>query len=88
MCEILFINIVIIIIHIASDWQEAERITPINFSSILLISSFAVHPLETHGNWKFRFLHLHRTSSRINYCMCLNSENIYIYIHNTISMDS
>ena len=79
MCEILFINI-IIIIHVASDWQEAGRITPINFSFILLIFPLCVHPLETHGNWKLRFLHLHRISSRINYCTkpFLNIENIYI----------
>lgn len=51
MCEILFINIVIIIIHIASDWQEAERITPINFSSILLISSF-ICCASTRNAWK------------------------------------
>lgn len=51
MCEILFINIVIIIIHIASDWQEAERITPINFSSILLISSL-ICCASTRNAWK------------------------------------
>lgn len=49
MCEILFINIVIIIIHIASDWQEAERITPINF--FLLISSL-ICCASTRNAWK------------------------------------